>query len=731
MKMSIGRLFVLIAVVTSFIIVQATWAGADGMQGDNPYVPGQLIVKFKGGSSPDQAFLSQHDLKSSRKMIKDPIRKNIATEKMEARGLYRLYLVELSNESNLTGVMEQLNLDPRVEYAEPNYIVTTCASPDDPDLSLLWGLDNNGQTGGTPDADIDAIGAWDIETGSNDIVIAVIDTGVDYNHEDLAANMWLNPGEDINNDGIVDESDFNNIDDDGNGFIDDVRGWDFFSNDNDPYDTYGHGTHCAGTIGAVGNNGTGVVGVNWNVTIMPIRFLGPSGTTEGAILSVAYATSMVDDDGVVVDIMSNSWGGGGYSEALEDAISAANDANILFVAAAGNYNSNTDIYPHYPSSYDIANVVSVAATDHNDQRAYFSNYGLTSVDLGAPGVNIYSTVPTDLCTLCDPTGYKYLSGTSMATPHVSGVAGLIKAALPDLTPAQIKARILARVDLIDSLQGITVTGGRLNANNSLGDHPIAYAGADQRVTDADGDGAEMMTLDGSMSSDFNGWIVSYDWEENGILLGSGQSLEASFAVGVHVVTLTVTDDEGETGSDQVVITVDPNEAPVAEAGEDKVALVGDVLTFNGSGFDSDGYVVKYEWNFGDGNTATGQSVSHTYSTVGNFDVTLTVTDNGGATGQDVCVARIPEAFDVLTVKRAIYYTQVNSIEVFVKSSMGGEAVLTAEVVPGLVKTLYYDAEDDLYKLIMYYSINPETIPIKSSYGGTVVAILKVRGGGKP
>lgn len=340
-----------------------------------------------------------------------------------------------------------------VVYAEPNYIVHVDLIPNDPDFSKLWGLHNTGQTGGTADADIDGPEAWDIQTGSNDVLIAVIDTGVDYNHVDLANNMWVNPGE------IPD----NGVDDDVNGFIDDVRGWDFYNNDNDPFDDHGHGTHVSGTIGAVGNSGVGVVGVNWNVKIIPIKFLssGGSGTTAGATDAIRYATKM----GVYVT--SNSWGGGGYSQALKDAIVEANYAGILFVAAAGNSNSDNDATPHYPSSYDVPNVVAVAATDHNDQRASFSNYGATSVDLGAPGVDVFSTVPTGSCSLCDPSGYKYLSGTSMATPHVSGVVGLIKAQFPALTSDDIKSRLLGTVDPIPSLVGITVTGGRVNAYNSL------------------------------------------------------------------------------------------------------------------------------------------------------------------------------------------------------------------------------------------------------------------------
>ena len=411
------------------------------------YIPGQVIIKLKEGVSPDHEFLGKHKLKSAEKVLKgNKLEKNEKAEQaMKKHGLDRIYLAEFSLEEELTGVLERLNKDSRIEYAEPNYELTIDVIPDDPSFSQLWGLNNISQTSGTLDADIDAPEAWGIQTGSSDVVIAVIDTGVDYNHPDLAANIWTNLG----------EIPGNGEDDDGNGYTDDIHGYDFVNYDGDPMDDHYHGTHCAGTIGAVGNNGIGVVGVNWDVRIMPVKFLdsGGSGSTTGAIASVNYATEMG------VDVMSNSWGGGGFSQALEDAISAANDAGILFVAAAGNDNLNNDIYPHYPSSYDVPNVVSVAATDHNDNRASFSCYGAESVDLGAPGVDIYSTKPND--------NYGALDGTSMATPHVAGAAGLIKAEYPGLSAMGIKSMILDGVDPISALSGITVTGGRLNVYNSL------------------------------------------------------------------------------------------------------------------------------------------------------------------------------------------------------------------------------------------------------------------------
>ena len=444
-------IFVLLSMFTASFQF-ATAKNNEKVENNKGYVSGQLIVKFREGMSPDVDFLKTYEVSSAKKISKADKVESKASKSLKKFGIDRMYLVDLSKKSDLDKTMKDINKDSRIEYAGLNYIYHTTLTPNDPSLDQLWGLHNTGQSGGTDDADIDALEAWDIQTGSSDVVIAVIDTGVDYNHPDLAGNIWTN----------LDETPNDGIDNDENGFIDDVYGWDFANGDNDPSDDYGHGTHCAGTIGAVGDNEEGVVGVNWNVRIMPIKFMGLSGgTTADAILSVNYAVN----NGA--DIMSNSWGGGGYSTALEEAISAANDMGILFIAAAGNEGSNNDSYPHYPSSYDVPNVVAVAATDHNDSKASFSCYGVTSVDLGAPGVNIYSTVPTGSCKLCDPSGYKYLNGTSMATPHVAGAAGIIKAQYPGLSALGIKSMILDGVDPIPSMEGITVTGGRLNVYNSL------------------------------------------------------------------------------------------------------------------------------------------------------------------------------------------------------------------------------------------------------------------------
>ena len=247
----------------------------------------------------------------------------------------------------------------------------------------------------------------------------------------------------------------NSVDDDGNGYVDDYRGWDFVNDDNNPFDDNSHGTHVSGTIGAVGNNGVGVVGVNWNVKIMALKFLNASGygSTADAVSATIYAANMG------ASVSNNSWGGGGFDQSLLDAIEYGASHGLLFVAAAGNNASNNDSVPFYPASYNSDVIASIAATDHNDARSSFSNFGATTVDLGAPGTSILSTIPDN--------GYALFTGTSMATPHVSGAAALLKAHFPSATAYGLKALLMRSVDPKPSMQGITVTGGRLNVFNAV------------------------------------------------------------------------------------------------------------------------------------------------------------------------------------------------------------------------------------------------------------------------
>lgn len=419
---------------------------------EQTYIPNQLIVKLRPDAAADQSFLARYNLNSAEKILGQHVLRGSVKQAAKTIGIDRLYLAETRGANDLSAVLKALSKDPRVEYAEPNYILRVALVSNDPGFPQLWGLNNTGQTGGTVDADIDAPEAWDIIRNSTHVV-GVIDTGIDYTHEDLAANMWTNP----------EEIPGNGIDDDGNGFIDDVYGWDFINNDNDPFDDHGHGTHVAGTIAAVGDNGVGVVGVNWQVKVAAIKFLsaGGSGTTADAVKAIQYANQMG------FAITNNSWGGGGFSQALYDAIAAANAAGHLFVAAAGNSGVNADVSPMYPAAYDLPNIISVAATDHNDLKASFSNYGVASVDLGAPGVNIYSTVPTGSCSLCDPSGYKLLSGTSMASPHVAGALALLKAQFSELSHRDLIYQMLGNVDEISGFDNLVFSGGRLNIYKAL------------------------------------------------------------------------------------------------------------------------------------------------------------------------------------------------------------------------------------------------------------------------
>jgi len=356
------------------------------------------------------------------------------------------------NGISVKNALEKLNKNPAVLYAEPDYIVQASVIPDDSSFGDLWGMNNTGQSGGVEDADIDAPEAWDISTGSHDVIVGVIDTGVDHTHPDLIGNVWTNPGE-IAGDGI---------DNDGNGFIDDIHGINAITSVGDPMDDAGHGSHVSGTIGATGNNGLGVVGVNHNVSIIGCKFLSASGTgsLSDALTCIDYFVDL-KNNGINVRATNNSWGGGGFSQALSDAITSSEEANILFVAAAGNDAYDNDAQSSYPSGYPHDSVLSVASTTRTDSMSSFSQWGLTTVDLGAPGSDVISTVPGG--------GYASFSGTSMATPHVTGAAALAWSVNPDLSAIEMKELLMSSGDDNAALAGKTASGKRLNVNNALND----------------------------------------------------------------------------------------------------------------------------------------------------------------------------------------------------------------------------------------------------------------------
>jgi subtilisin family serine protease len=343
---------------------------------------------------------------------------------------------------------EELSRQRAVQYVEPNYIVRTNRLPNDHLFGEQWALRNVGQYGGKSGADIHATDAWDLTTGAN-VTIAVIDTGVDYTHPDLGPNIWTNPADPPNG-----------VDDDHNGFVDDTHGADFVNEDADPIDDAGHGSHVAGIIAAKGNNGAGVAGVNWDAKIMALKFLDKDGqgNTADAANAIDYAVSHG------ARAINASWGGPAFSQALYQAVRRAADKGVAFVAAAGNDGDNADVKADYPAAFDLPNIISVAATDSNDALVDFSNYGVSSVDLAAPGDDIESTVPKTI----DSSGYASYSGTSMATPFVTGAIGLYLSRFPQATADQARTAILQSVDKLPSLAGKVATGGRLDVARALG-----------------------------------------------------------------------------------------------------------------------------------------------------------------------------------------------------------------------------------------------------------------------
>jgi thermitase len=375
---------------------------------------------------------------------------------------------EIESVSGLAAIDDLDNLDaesiaaayqalPEVEYAEPSYEIHANhegggfkhVHPNDARFSEQWALDNHGQNGGKEGADIGALRAWVTTTGDDDIVVAVLDSGVDYNHIDLQNNIWVRP------------DNINQYADRDLGSIEDVHGYNAIENTGDPMDDNGHGTHCAGIIGAEGENEIGISGVNWKVKIMPLKFMnaGGYGTTKDAIEAINYVIDR-KRAGVNVRVISASWGSRMRSKALEDVIRKAQEAGILFVAASGNDSANTDQLPQYPAGYDLPNVISVAALNRQDDLASFSNYGLKSVHIAAPGANILSTWPGN--------EYRENSGTSMATPMVSGVAALVLSKRPQLSVDELRSVLLKSVDKLPQLKGKVSSGGRINAAKAVG-----------------------------------------------------------------------------------------------------------------------------------------------------------------------------------------------------------------------------------------------------------------------
>ncbi|MDP2820077.1 MAG: S8 family serine peptidase [Polaromonas sp.] len=504
-------------------------------------VPGRLLVKFKSEADADAAH------GQAGKLGVHAIRHLRAGGKPETAIAKRWRVMHFADDASLATMMDRLSRLPGVEWVEPDQVVSAAAIPNDSRFGELWGMHNIGQTGGIPDADLDAPEAWDTLKGGA-VLVAVVDTGVDYNHADLAANVWSNPGE------IA----ANGVDDDRNGYVDDTRGWNFVADNNNPYDDNSHGSHVSGTIAAVGDNGQGVVGVNRLARILPLKFLDAQGYgyTSDAVEAIYYAI----DQGAKV--MNHSWGGASYSQSLADAFTAALNANIVMAVAAGNASQDLDTVPSYPAALPHANIITVAATTHNDDLAYFSNYGALSVDLGAPGEAILSSVPGN--------GYASYSGTSMATPHVAGAASLLLAANANLSSSQVKDILLGAANPVAALAGKSVSGGRLNLQAALAAAvtqpavnlpPVANAGPDLALAR----GARAV-LNGTASFDPDGTIASYAWVSSNrtvvSIVAGATTATPTVAVStrarsgtVVTLTLTVSDNKGVKASDEMRITV--------------------------------------------------------------------------------------------------------------------------------------------------------------------------------
>ncbi len=419
--------------------------------GEEP--PARVIVKMKSG------FAVELATRIAQQLVPGLSRPSVAETFPDLAGVGVLGFSSLSGAER---AVASLRRDPHVQYAELDAMwgldqvgATRSSSPNDVRYADQWGLENTGQTvnghpAGTPGVDIDAPVAWSHGRGSQNVVVAVIDSGIDVDHEDLAANLWTNEG----------EIPGNGIDDDGNGVVDDVHGFNAIEHSGDLDDEIGHGTHVAGIIGAEGNNGTGVAGVNWTTRIMALKFLGMSGggTTSDAIACIDYMLEM-KSRGANIRVANCSWGSTARSEALGDAIDQAVKKGIVFVCAAGNSGVDADRQPHYPSSYESDGVLSVAALAPDERLAPFSNYGAESVDIAAPGVDILSTLPDG--------NYGFASGTSMASPFVAGVAALVAADEPGMSVATIRKRVLDGAVDVPSFASKLLTRGRLSGSLAL------------------------------------------------------------------------------------------------------------------------------------------------------------------------------------------------------------------------------------------------------------------------
>src|SRR6266700_546643 len=566
-------------------------------------------------------------------------------------GLQTLELAAGADAQSLIALYQQSGL---VEYAEPDFIVEASLAPNDPRYldGSLWGLHNTGIYGGVPGADIRAPEGWDTQSTASNIIVAVIDTGARFTHEDLAANMWVNPGE-SGRDALGLDKSTNGMDDDGDGFIDDVHGINAILGTGIPNDDQGHGTHVSGTIGAVGNNSVGVVGVTWRVQLMACKFLDAQG--NGSISDAISCIDFARSHGA--NIINASWGSTTFtSSALHDAVQSARDAGIIWVAAAGNSGADNDATPLYPASYEFDNIIAVAATTRTDDLANFSNYGATNVDLGAPGASILSTG------ILSDSDYSYIDGSSFSAADVSCACAIVWAHFPTDNYHQVVNRILSGVDPLPSLAGKCVTGGRLNLFKALGAAPPPPNQPVITLSAFQPDAWEVGPTNGVIRFHRTGdtsQAIQVSWTFSGTASNGVdyQQLPTTspFPAGLADADLTITPiDDNQVESDETVIVTlapgpaytvgSPNSATVIiheDNDQPPSSLTADFTANPTSGNapltvqftdKSTGTITAWDWNFGDGSAHSSvQNPSHTYNSAADFTVTLTITGSGGAT----------------------------------------------------------------------------------------------------
>ena len=443
------------AVIATLGLSSAAFAGGRpdlvlaGLNAGRAHQADEVIVKFRDGSSAAQQAAVRQGLGASK----------VETVRAGSSKQGETVLLKLPRGIAVATAVRALANDPAIDFIEPNWIYQHSAASNDSYYTngSLWGMYGDA-TSPTNQYGSQAGEAWAAgHTSCGNVVVGVIDEGIYYNHEDLTANIWINPYDPVDG-----------IDNDGNGYVDDVRGWDFDGGSND-INSGGanddHGTHVSGTIAGVGGNGKGVAGVCWSgVKLISGRFLGRrGGTTANAIKAIDYFNDLKARHGLNIVATNNSWGGGGFSQALQDAIGRADNAGILFIAAAGNSGANNDTTASFPSNYPNPNIIAVAALTSTGALASYSQYGATTVDIGAPGSGVWSSVPKSSKGSII-SGYASYNGTSMATPHVAGAAALYKSSHAGATAADVKAAILGSAVPTPSLQGKVVTNGRLNAS---------------------------------------------------------------------------------------------------------------------------------------------------------------------------------------------------------------------------------------------------------------------------